>query len=129
MNYNNFDKINHVKALVDQSGGWESVLSNYHGLAQSFEKGTRQQPCPLTGGGRTKFRWFRDYRDTGGAYHNDVGPLPDGISVVSWYVGCSVSQALYVFVAVTYHELLDQMQLKHNVSIPNKAHTKRQKRP
>lgn len=94
MNYNNFDKINHVKALVDQNGGWESVLSNYHGLAQSFEKGTRQQPCPLTGGGRTKFRWFRDYRETGGAYHNDVGPLPDGIAVVTWYVGCSISQAL-----------------------------------
>lgn len=92
--YNNIDKISKVKALVDQNGGWESVLSNFHGLAQSFERGTRQQPCPLTGGGRTKFRWFRDYRETGGAYHNDAGPLTDGIEVISWYMNCSKSQAL-----------------------------------
>lgn len=94
--YNNYreNKLAKVKALVQQRGGWESVLSTYHGLSQAMDKNLRQQACPKTGNGRTKFRWFKDWRETGGAYHNDVGSMPDGIDVVAWYCDLSKADAL-----------------------------------
>lgn len=93
-NRHNDCKISKVKALVAQRGGWKNILSSFHGLAVSFEKGTRQQPCPKTNAGKTKFRWFNDADETGGGYHNDVGALPDGIDVVAWYMGISKNEAM-----------------------------------
>ncbi|PTC01262.1 hypothetical protein C9975_03000 [Thalassospira xiamenensis] len=40
------------------------------------------------------FRWFKDVESTGGGYHNEVGPLADGIDVIAWYTGLSKSAAL-----------------------------------
>lgn len=88
------DKMAKVKALVQQRGGWENVLSTYSGLSQAMDKGLRQQPCPKSGVGKTKFRWFKDWRETGGAYHNDYGSMPDGIDVIAWYCDLSKSAAL-----------------------------------
>lgn len=88
------DKLAKVKALVQQRGGWETVLSTFSGLAQAMDKGLRQQPCPKTGAGKTKFRWFKDWRETGGAYHNDYRSMPDGIDVIAWYCDLSKSAAL-----------------------------------
>ena len=79
------NKIHQVKALVAQNGGWDAVYSAYGALRDATEKGTRQQPCPKTGGGKTKFRLFKDWRETGGGYHNDVGAMPDGIEMLSWF--------------------------------------------
>lgn len=94
--YNRYNdcKISKVKALVAQRGGWRNVLSSFPGLAASFEKGTQQQPCPKNESGKTKFRWFRDFNETGGAYHNDVGAMPDGIDVVAWYMGVGKNEAM-----------------------------------
>jgi hypothetical protein len=94
--YNNYreNKIAKVKALVQQRGGWENVLATCQGLSQSMKKGLRQQPCPKTGDGITKFRWFKDWKETGGAYHNDVGCMPDGIDVYAWYCNMSKADAL-----------------------------------
>lgn len=99
--YNNsISKIDKVKALVAQNGGWSAVFNKYSGLSQALSKGTKQQPCPLTGKGKTKFRFYRDANQTGGAYHNDVGSMPDGIDVISWYDGCSKGQAMDNIIAI-----------------------------
>lgn len=88
------DKIQSVLGLVAQRGGWPSILANWEGLNQALQRGTRQQPCPLTGKGKTKFRFFRDYQEKGGAYHNDVGALPGGIDVIAWYTGKTKGEVL-----------------------------------
>ncbi|MCI2285965.1 hypothetical protein L3081_24370 [Colwellia sp. MSW7] len=62
-----------------------SVYSAYGALRDATERGTRQQPCPKTGNGRTKFRLFPDWQETGGGYHNDFGAMPDGIEMLSWF--------------------------------------------
>jgi len=92
-------KIDKVLALVKSNGGWSSVYSAYPGLNEAVSKsnnhgGSPQVPCPKTGNGRTKFRLFRDWVDTGGAYHNDVGALPGGIDVIAFMESCSKSDAL-----------------------------------
>ena len=79
------NKIHQVKALVAQNGGWDSVYAAYGALRDATERGTRQQPCPKTGDGRTKFRFFKDWSETGGGYHNDFGAMPDGIEMLSWF--------------------------------------------
>lgn len=89
-----FSKIDKVKALVLQSGGWQAVYASYPDLRDALERGGRQVPCPKTGDGKTKFRFFKDVNTTGGAYHNDIGALSDGIEVISWYSQVSTSQAL-----------------------------------
>jgi hypothetical protein len=80
-------KIQAVKDACRQFG-WERVYANFPELYNAFQsKGYRAQPCPKTGNGDTKFRFFRNFDEDGGAYHNDVGPMPDGIEVISWYTG------------------------------------------
>ncbi|MCO4320014.1 DUF7146 domain-containing protein [Aliidiomarina quisquiliarum] len=84
-----------VKAEVIRQGGWQRVFSAYHGLAQHLEqRPTKAGPCPLTGDGKTKFRFCNDWNETGGAFHNDVRGIADGISLLTWYTGQSVSQVL-----------------------------------
>lgn len=89
----NYDRFTRVKALVLQNGGWISILSRF-GLYDSLRYGARSQPCPRTGEGRTKFRWFQDVDQRGAGYHNDIGALPDGIEFLSWYLGVSKSEAM-----------------------------------
>jgi len=89
-----YNKIANIKGLVAQQGGWPAIFANYQGLYEALSKGTRQQPCPLTGDGKTKFRFFKDYEQSGGAYHNDVGPMPDGIEVIAWYTGKTKPEVL-----------------------------------
>ena len=89
-----YNKIATVKGLVAQRGGWASIFANYSGLNQAMSKGVRQQPCPVSDTGKTKFRFFKDWQETGGAYHNDVGAMPDGIEVVTWYTGKSKAEVL-----------------------------------
>lgn len=69
--------------------GWESIYRHYPALDDAMKKGTRAQPCPKTGEGNTRFRFFKDVEQTGGGYHNDVGALPDGIELLTWYTGQS----------------------------------------
>lgn len=83
-------KIEIVKALVEQRGGFAAVYSAYPALYEALQRGDRQGPCPKTGSGKTKFRFRKD----GSAYHNDVGNLGDYIEVLSWYEGKSKSDIL-----------------------------------
>jgi len=66
-------------------GRWESALAHF-GLAEQIRSAAPNvhTPCPKTGAGKTKFRRFRDVDLNGGCYHNDHGPLMDGIQVISW---------------------------------------------
>jgi putative DNA primase/helicase len=89
-----YNKIATVKGLVAQRGGWTSIFANYAGLNQAMDRGFRQQPCPLSGEGKTKFRFFKDWQVTGGAYHNDMGAMPDGLEVITWYTGKSKAEVL-----------------------------------
>ncbi len=87
-------KIDKVHTLVAQHGGWLSLYQGISGLSEAIKKGAKQQPCPKTGNGQTKFRFYRDVNDTGGAFHNDVGAMPDGIELLSWYEGKTKSEIL-----------------------------------
>ena len=92
-------KIEKVKALVHSKGGWSSIFSRYSGLSFAIQKkestgSSVSVPCPKTGNGKTKFRLFRDYQDTGGGYHNDVGALPDGIDLIAFMEGCDKTTAM-----------------------------------
>ena len=86
-------KLQAIKEACRQLG-WETVYRNFSGLSEAIQKGTRQQPCPKTGDGKTKFRFFKDFAETGGGYHNDYGPMPDGIEVLTWYTDQSKSEVL-----------------------------------
>ena len=91
----NTSKVTKVRALAD--GKWDIVFSAYSQLNTAISKAPRQVPCPVSYGNKsssTKFRLFRDWVQTGGAYHNDNGAMPDGIEVVAWLENCSKSQAM-----------------------------------
>lgn len=127
-----FNKIANVKSLVAQRGGWANVFSQYKGLNQAMDKGTQQQPCPLSGGGKTKFRFFKDFEDTGGAYHNDVGALPDGIEVLTWYTGKQKCEVLDELVEIcggkTVLDTVKPMPKKPVVFCSEQEAIKREKR-
>ena len=80
--------------------GWESIYSNFSGLSDALAKGSRHQPCPKTGEGKDRFRFFRDYAQEGGAYHNQVGAMPDGIELLSWYTDKSKGEVLSMLVDI-----------------------------
>ncbi|ENP8454728.1 DUF7146 domain-containing protein [Photobacterium damselae] len=88
-------KIEKVRAMAD--GKWDVVFSAYPQLSTAMQRAPRQVPCPLTCNSKqtsTKFRLFRDWVETGGAYHNDEGPMPDGIDVIAWLEGSSKGEAM-----------------------------------
>lgn len=108
-------KIDKVKALVDTRGGWASVFSHFDGLSQAIKKGTKQQPCPSTGDGKTKFRFFKDWESTGGGYHNDVGALPDGIELLSWYENLSKGEVMDKIISILGGDItnVQERDIKH----------------
>ncbi|MCD9475786.1 hypothetical protein GLP21_12030 [Photobacterium carnosum] len=88
-------KIEKVRALAD--GKWDVVFQSYPQLADAMCKAPRAVPCPVTTNSKrtsTKFRFFKDWIQTGGAYHNDEGAMPDGIDVISWLEGSSKGEAM-----------------------------------
>lgn len=88
-------KISKVRSIAD--GKWDVVFSAYSQLNDAINKAPRQVPCPVTLGSKstsTKFRLFKDWIQTGGAYHNDEGALPDGIEVITWLENCGKSEAM-----------------------------------
>lgn len=88
-------KVSKVRALAD--GKWDMVFGAYSQLNTAVQKAPRQVPCPVSAGAKassTKFRLFKDWVQTGGAYHNEDGAMPDGIEVVAWLEGCSKSEAM-----------------------------------
>ncbi|MCZ4310978.1 hypothetical protein AB6D66_00250 [Vibrio pomeroyi] len=88
-------KVSKVRALAD--GKWDSVFGAFPQLNTAIAKAPRQVPCPVSAGAKktsTQFRFFKDWVQTGGAYHNKDGAMPDGIEVVSWIEGCSKSEAM-----------------------------------
>ncbi|MBW8192951.1 toprim domain-containing protein [Neiella marina] len=122
-------KISKVKALVESSGGWRKVFSNYPGLSHAIEKADKsnasnppQVPCPRSLQGKTKFRLFKDWEYTGGGYHNDEGAMPDGIEVMTFMEG-SKNGALDVIIdilggdlrSVTKHQIQHVQQQQQSV--------------
>ncbi|MAA92990.1 MAG: hypothetical protein CML21_00500 [Rheinheimera sp.] len=96
----NESKIDKVKALVQQRGGWRAVYSAYPSLLAAFDKPGKEFPCPKTGSGKTKFSFFKDADVRGAAFHRDEGGLADGIDVISWLEGVSKSQAMDIIVQI-----------------------------
>lgn len=93
-------KIEQVKALVQQRGGWRAVYSAYPNLLAAFDKKGKEFPCPKSGSGKTKFSFFKDAEIRGAAFHRDEGGLADGIDVIAWMEGVSKSQAMDIIVQI-----------------------------
>lgn len=93
-------KIEKVKALVHQRGGWRCVYSAYPNLLSAFDRKGKEFPCPKTGSGKTKFSFFRDADIRGAAFHRDEGGLPDGIEVIAWYENVSKSKAMDIIIDI-----------------------------
>jgi len=87
-------KIAKVKQLAWNK--WDLVFRSYSNFESAMKVNLPQIPCPKTGQGKTKFRLYEDWILTGGAYHNDIGSLTDGIEVVAWYENLTKGQALNV---------------------------------
>lgn len=86
------NKYAQVRTLVAQCGGWSSFYRSFGEFDKALNNAPSAVPCPKATNpkkGSTKFRFYRDFNESGGAYHNDVGSLPDGIEVMSWYWGLS----------------------------------------
>lgn len=126
-------KIDKVKALVEQRGGFSAVYSAYPALHEALLRGDRQGPCPKSGLGKTKFR----FRNDGSAYHNDVGNLGDYIEVLAWYEGKNKSDILDDIVrvcggdlsTVTKRDLQQiknvQQQIRENPITPEESERRR----
>lgn len=94
------DKITKVLALVAQNGGWECVYSKYPGLATAIKHFPNQVPCPFSNQGKTKFRLFEDWKQTGGGYHEDFEAIPGGIDVIAQMERCSKGEALNIIIDI-----------------------------
>jgi len=93
--------VEQVKNLVALRGGWRVVYMSYPRMAEAVKaadstssKNKPQVPCPFSGNGKTKFRLFIDWEESGSGYHNDMGAIHGGISMVMELEGCSCSDAL-----------------------------------
>ncbi|MEZ8028596.1 DUF7146 domain-containing protein [Enterovibrio norvegicus] len=99
------DKLQTVHTLVQRSGGWPFVLGQF-GCLQEVISGTpdgrtKLFPCPRTGEGKTKFRLVKEWKETGGGYHNDHGRLGDGIDMVKFVGGfASLGDAMDEIIAI-----------------------------
>lgn len=86
----NYDVFQHMTQVC--AGKWDVVASRYNILAEAASRYPRQTPCPITGKGKTKFRFQRGWEDSGLGYHNDRGPLSI-LQVVSEVEGINKGEA------------------------------------
>ncbi|MCE2571697.1 DUF7146 domain-containing protein [Motilimonas eburnea] len=93
-------KIDRVKALVLQRGGWEAVYKTYPAIMKSANKNGAAVPDPRNGEGKTRFRLYKDWRETGGGYLNGVGALPDGIEVIAEVENISKGEAMNLIIQI-----------------------------
>ena len=119
------DKIERVKTLVNQTGGWINLLSRYHCFGPAIEKAYRgcqsQVPCPFGGQGVTKFRFIisnNEWDLTGAAYHEDHGRL-DGISLVAMAERVDIAQALNIIAEMCggLDKVTDGMLRQHHTQV------------
>jgi len=86
----NYDVFQHMTQVC--AGKWSIVASKYNLLAEAASRYPRQTPCPISGEGKTKFRFQRGWEDTGLGYHNDRGALSI-LQVVSEIEGINKGEA------------------------------------
>lgn len=98
-------KIQKVKTLVSQSGGWRNVFEHFSGLKLAVDRYPAQVPCPSTGKGKTVFRLVSGWEDSGQAFHNQEGRLTDGLNVIAFYLNCSIKQAAHEVLQITDGDL------------------------
>ena len=67
---------------VSAHGGWGSVFQHYPSVMVAANRALSQVPCPFTGNGKTKFRLYKDWEQTGAGYHNDFGRIATGIDMI-----------------------------------------------
>lgn len=109
----NRSKIADVHAIVARRGGWSSVYAYYPALNDAIKKREKGSgsgvPCPVNNTGKTVFRLYKDWNESGGGYHNDKGRIGDGIDMVAWLENTSKSNAMDIIL-----ELLNET--RENVS-------------
>ena len=75
-------------------GRWGDVLCALSpNLVPAVEKHGRHVPCPIHGG-RDGFRVFKDFEDTGGGICNTCGSFPNGLRLLTWSTGRSMSDVI-----------------------------------
>ncbi|MEZ8735801.1 toprim domain-containing protein [Vibrio sp. 10N.222.51.C8] len=97
-------KIQDVHALVMRHGGWSSVFKCYGELTEAMRKSSngvsKAVPDPFTGKGKTVFRLYKDWNESGGGYYNGKGRIGDGIDMVAWLENCNKSKAMDIILDI-----------------------------
>jgi phage/plasmid primase-like uncharacterized protein len=60
-------------------------------LHDALDRAPKNVPCPVHGG-KDGFRFFKDYRDTGGGVCNTCGAMADGFSLLAWVQAWSIKE-------------------------------------
>jgi putative DNA primase/helicase len=123
--------VEQVKNLVALRGGWRIVYNAYPRMAEAVKaadstssKNKPQVPCPFTGDGKTKFRLFIDWEESGSGYHNDIGAVHGGISMVMELESCNCSEALvYITDACGGADASMKTDVKYQVKQPTSTKT------
>ncbi|WP_435277305.1 toprim domain-containing protein (plasmid) [Psychrobium sp. nBUS_13] len=77
-----------------------SVYSKYSGLMNAIKHYPKQVSCPFSHQGKTKFRLYPDWNETGGGYHEDYLSLPGGIDVIALMENCTKGEALNIIIDI-----------------------------
>ncbi|WP_028113035.1 toprim domain-containing protein [Ferrimonas kyonanensis] len=107
------NKIQVAKELIDRNGGMEVLFhSAFPELDLAIKRAPAQVPCPKTGEGNTRFRLFRDWRETGGGRTNDE-VMADVIDLVAYLRDMSKGQAA--------DWLIDYFGGNRDIQVPNRV--------
>lgn len=75
------------------AGRWPDIIPALTLVTDEFLR-TSEGPCPKCGG-KTRFRIYEDFAETGGCFCNQCNRnMADGFSVVQWATGCSLDEAI-----------------------------------
>ncbi|UJF20268.1 toprim domain-containing protein (plasmid) [Vibrio sp. SS-MA-C1-2] len=121
------ETVQEVQNLVSRHGGWDRVFSAYPDLDQARHKchggQSKAVPCPFSKQGKTVFRFYKDWEQNGGGYHNQFGRLGDGIDMVALLENCSKGKAISVILEILGEErsALRGHQQSHYTAAPKKS--------
>ena len=76
-------------------GKWDCVFNALAGpvLAPALARGTRHGPCPRHGG-TDGFRFYKDYKETGGSTCNTCGHFADGFATLNFIYGWTFVESI-----------------------------------
>jgi P4 family phage/plasmid primase-like protien len=74
------------------TGQWARIIQSVAGVGADYLTG-RNGPCPKCGG-KDRWRVFKDFDQTGAGVCNRCGKFADGLSVVRWMRGVTLSESI-----------------------------------